>query len=196
MKQNHVKAFVIGFGALVLGAGAARADFQVELVDRGIYFVEYTRGRMTAGGLLDTEKNADKKVESGAHALCLAAGYAFLKFPTLGEISRDENLKSVWELATGGGDGMRSKQTSGNMWSGTVQVHQSRRLVLLADEAAEGYRPCLALKPEVDKIKKRLGIEPHPPNVPTSSPKMEESSEPKATQAGGEAESASGGGGN
>lgn len=162
MNQNRAITIVIGLGAWVLGVSAARADFQAELVDEGIYFVEYARGRMTAGGLLDTEKNADRKVESGAHALCLAAGYAFLKFPTLGEISRDENLKSVWELATGG-EGMRSKQTSGNMWSGSVQVHQSRRLVLLADEEAEGYKRCLAAKPEVDKIRKRLGIEPHPP---------------------------------
>ncbi len=125
------------------------AAFNAELVDeeegQAIYFVSYQRGKMLRGGLADTEKKAREKLERKSHEFCLEQGYTYLRFPTLGEIARDEELSAVWKLAAGGEE-KNSSETSGNRWSGTATAHKSRDLLLLVKEEKEGYIKCMKKK--------------------------------------------------
>ncbi len=119
------------------------AAFLAEKIDEGIYFVSYERGKLTSGGMLDTAKKARKKITKRSHKFCLEEGYKYLKFPTLGEIVKDEELRAVWQIAAGDEE-LDSSETSGNVWQGTVRTHKARRLLLLSKEPQEGYEKCLA----------------------------------------------------
>ena len=126
----------------VLTATIASAAFLAEKVDEDIYFVSYERGKMTRGGLLDTSKKARRKLEGRSHEFCLEEGYKYLKFPTLGEIARDEILRTVWSLAAGD-ESKDSSSMSGDVWSGTTTTHKSRDLLLLSHEEQEGFVMCV-----------------------------------------------------
>ncbi|MGB5162651.1 MAG: hypothetical protein WBP10_05860 [Thermoanaerobaculia bacterium] len=128
--------------SLTILATIADAAFLSEEVDEGIYFVSYERGKMTRGGVLDTSKKARRKLENRSHEFCLEEGFKYLKFPTIGEISRDENLRMIWSIAAGD-DSKDSSSMSGDLWSGTTSTHKSRDLLLLAHEEQDGFEKCV-----------------------------------------------------
>jgi len=127
---------------LALLATAASAAYLAEKVDEGVYFVSYERGKITRGGILDTSNKARKKLVNRSHQFCLDEGYNYLKFPTVGEISRDENLRMIWRIAVGD-ESKDTSSLSGNIWAGTTSTHKSRDLLLLSPEEQEGFEKCV-----------------------------------------------------
>lgn len=130
---------------LLISPGAALAAFTFEKVledeEHAVFFVSYQRGKATRGGLLDTEKNARRKLEKRSEELCAEQGYSYLKFPSLAEIALDQELRAIWEVAVGDQE-KNSTATSGNVWSGTVTAHKSRDLLLLSRKPKSGWQRC------------------------------------------------------
>ena len=93
-------------------------------------------------GILDTSNKARKKLVNRSHQFCLDEGYDYLKFPTVGEISRDENLRMIWRIAVGD-ESKDTSSLSGNIWAGTTSTHKSRDLLLLSPEEQEGFEKCV-----------------------------------------------------
>ena len=122
----------------------AYGGFQSEVVDDGLYFVWYERGRWTAGSALDTARKARRKLERKSHDLCLAEGYEYLRFLTFGEISRDENLRLAWELAAGDESADSYEITDGSGYFGIVaKTHKSLRFLAVSKSYQEGFVRCV-----------------------------------------------------
>jgi hypothetical protein len=130
--------------ALVLAffVAPAYAGFMAQEVDEGIYFVSYERGRWTSSTVLDTARKARRKIDKASHRFCLEEGYSYLRFPTLGQISRDESLKSVWEIAVGD-EAADSFEVSGGDHGLVSKAHKVHRLLLLSTEEMEGFEACV-----------------------------------------------------
>ena len=117
------------------------AGLLVEEIDRDIYFVSYERGRWTSATVLDTASKARRKVEKLSHRFCLEEGYSYLKFPTLGEISRDESLRAAWELAAGD-EASDSFMVTGDDPFLISKAHKARRILMLSSTSGEGFEAC------------------------------------------------------
>lgn len=124
------------------GAVPAAAGFLAEPVDEGIYFVSYQRGQMLRGSILfDREKKVQKRLVRKSHVFCLAEGYSYLKFPTLGEIAKDDYLRTIWELGAGD-DSQNTSQVEATEFS-LNHVHKTRKLLLLSSTPGEGFESCV-----------------------------------------------------
>ena len=126
-------------------AAPAFAGFQGEEVDEGLHFVSYERGRWTAGSVLDTASKARRKIERLANDYCLAEGYSYMRFVSFGEISRDEELRQVWELANGDMSADSYEISDGRAYLGMVaKTHKTVRLMRLSEVAEEGWTACVS----------------------------------------------------
>lgn len=138
-----MKRSIIGTILLVTLCGAipAVAGFLAEPVDEGIYFVSYQRGQVLRGNVLfDREKKVQKRLVRKSHLFCLDEGYIYLKFPTLGEIAKDEYLRAIWELGAGDSS-QNTSQVEGTEFS-LNHVHKTRRLLMLSETPDEGFEIC------------------------------------------------------
>ena len=125
----------------LLAGVPASAGFLAEQVDDGVFFVQYQRGQMLRGSILwDREKKVQKRLVKKSHAFCLEAGYSHLKFPTLGEIAKDDYLRTVWELGAGD-DSQNTSQVEGTQF-GLNHAHKTRKLLLLSDLPGDGFESC------------------------------------------------------
>jgi hypothetical protein len=125
----------------LLAGVPASAGFLAEQVDDGVFFVQYQRGQMLRGSILwDREKKVQKRLDKKSHAFCLEEGYSHLKFPTLGEIAKDDYLRTVWELGAGD-DSQNTSQVEGTQF-GLNHVHKTRKLLLLSDRPDQGFESC------------------------------------------------------
>jgi len=136
MKRITILVAMIGLVA-PLSAGLL-----VEEIDQDIFFVSYERGRWTSATILDTAAKARRKVEKLSHRYCLAEGYSYLRFPTLGEISRDETLRAAWELGAGD-EASDSFLISGDDPYLPNKAHKTRRILLLAHTPDESFQACV-----------------------------------------------------
>ncbi len=137
---------------LVAFAAPAFAGFQAEQIDDGLYFVWYERGRWTAGSVLDTARKARRKLERLSHGFCLAQGYNYMRFVTLGEISRDEELQRAWKLAIGDESADSYEISDGEGFLGLVsKTHKSARLLKLSEEYQEGWTRCATQRRSVGR---------------------------------------------
>jgi hypothetical protein len=118
-----------------------RAGILVEEIDQDTFFVSYERGRWTSATVLDTASKARRKLEKLSHRYCLEEGYSQVRFLTLGEISRDENLRAVWEMAAGD-EASDSHQITGDDPFLISKAHKSRRIVRFSVEPREGFEVC------------------------------------------------------
>ena len=138
-----MKHMIILFSLLVALCGAmpAKAGFLAEKVDDSIFFVSYQRGQVLRGNVLfDREKKVQKRLVLKAHAFCLEEGFSYLKFPTLGEIATDDNLRAIWELGAGD-ESLNTSQPVGTLYA-VDHVHKTRRLLLLETSPGEGFEAC------------------------------------------------------
>ena len=124
--------------ALVAIVTPAHAGLLVEEIDIDTFFVSYERGRWTSATVLDTAAKARRKLEKLSHRYCLDQGYGFVRFLTLGEISRDETLRAVWEMAAGD-EASDSHQVSGGDPYLVNKAHKSRRIVRFSVDPSEGF---------------------------------------------------------
>lgn len=121
------------------------AGFQGEEVDDGLHFVWYERGRWTAGSVLDTARKARRKLERLANDYCLAEGHSHMRFVSFGEISRDEELRRIWELANGDASADSYEISDGRAYLGLVaKTHKTARLLRLGDTPDEGWTACVS----------------------------------------------------
>lgn len=119
----------------------ASAGFLADPIDEGIYFVSYQRGQMLRGNVLfDREKKVRQRLERKSHEFCLAEGYRYLRFPTLGEIAQDDYLRAVWSVAAGDAS-QNTSQVEGTEYA-LNHVHKTRALLLLSVDPREGYELC------------------------------------------------------
>lgn len=138
MKRQLATGIVL---ALLVTAVPTSAGFLADPIDEGIYFVSYQRGQMLRGNVLfDREKKVRQRLERQSHEFCLAQGYRYLRFPTLGEIAEDDYLRAVWSVAAGD-DSQNTSQVEGTQYA-LNHVHKSRALLLLSVDPREGYEPC------------------------------------------------------
>ena len=123
----------------------AYAGFQGEQIDEGLYFVWYERGRWTAGTVLDTARKARRKLDRKSNNFCLEQGYDYKRFLTLGEISRDDDLLRVWQLAAGdeSADSYQIADSQGNPLSLVSKTHKSMRLLALSGSPEAGFERCI-----------------------------------------------------
>jgi len=127
--------------AFLLAGAPASAGFLAEQVDDGVFFVQYQRGQMLRGSIIwDREKKVQKRLVKKSHAFCLEEGYSHLKFPTLGEIAKDDYLRTVWELGAGD-DSQNTSQVEGTQFT-LNHVHKTRKLLLLSAAPDDGFRAC------------------------------------------------------
>ena len=120
----------------------AWAGLTTDEIDEGVYLVSYERGRWTSATILDTAQKARRKVEKLSHRFCLEEGYAYLRFPTLGEISRDENLRAVWEFAAGD-EPADDFEISGGDRGIVSKAHKVRRILILSELEEAGFDRCV-----------------------------------------------------
>lgn len=133
--------WIIVLLAIVGFVAPLSAGILMEEIDQDTYFVSYERGRWTSATVLDTASKARRKLEKLSHRWCLEQGYGFVRFLTLGEISRDENLRAVWEMAAGD-EASDSHEIAGDDPWLISKAHKSRRIVMFATEARDGYEVC------------------------------------------------------
>jgi hypothetical protein len=127
--------------AFLLAGVPASAGFLAEQVDDGVFFVQYQRGQVLRGSIIwDREKKVQKRLVKKSHVFCVEKGYSHLKFPTLGEIARDDYLRTVWELGAGD-DSQNTSQVEGTQYS-LNHVHKTRKLLLLSDMPGDGFESC------------------------------------------------------
>ena len=120
----------------------ATAGFLAEPVDDGVFFVSYQRGQLLRGNVIwDREKKVQKRLVRKAHLFCLDQGYGYLKFPTLGEIAKDDYLRTIWELGAGDAS-QNTSQVEATRFS-LNHVHKTRKLLLLEETASEGFELCV-----------------------------------------------------
>ena len=140
-----MKRFIMLIGVMFVGALGlvmpSSAGLLVEEIDRDIFFVSYERGRWTSATVLDTASKARRKIEKLSHRYCLEEGYLYLRFPTLGEISRDENLRAAWELGAGD-EASDSFLISGGEIYLVNKAHKTRRILILANAPGDGFEAC------------------------------------------------------
>ena len=138
MKRLIIATIILAF--LISGIPAF-AGFLAEQVDEGVFFVSYQRGQLLRGNVLwDREKKVQKRLVRKANVFCLDEGYTFLKFPTLGEIARDDYLRMVWELGAGDAS-QNTSQVEASEYS-LNHVHKTRKLLLLSELPDEGFETC------------------------------------------------------
>lgn len=130
--------FALGLAAIVV---PAHAGLLVEEIDTDTFFVSYERGRWTSATVLDTAAKARRKLEKLSHRYCLEQGYGYVRFLALGEISRDETLRAVWEMAAGD-EPSDSHQISGGDPYLVNKAHKARRIVRFSVGSAEGFEVC------------------------------------------------------
>jgi len=82
------------------------------------------------------------RLEKKVNLFCLEEGYAYYRFPTLGEIARNEELRAVWELVAGDEALNTSDNVGGFLYGGVEHVHKSRRMLLLSESPSEGWEAC------------------------------------------------------
>lgn len=127
--------------ALLAGGAPAFAGFLAEQVDEGVFFVSYQRGQLLRGNVIwDREKKVQKRMVRKSHVFCLNEGYGYLKFPTLGEIARDDYLRTIWELGAGDAS-QNTSQVEATEFS-LSHVHKTRRLLLLSHTPEDEYVVC------------------------------------------------------
>lgn len=138
MKTLIPASMILAF--LVAGVPAS-AGFLAEPVDDGVFFVSYQRGQLLRGNVIwDREKKVQKRLVKKSHDFCLEEGYTHLKFPTLGEIAKDDYLRTIWELGAGD-DSQNTSQVEGTQYT-LNHVHKTRRLLLLSSAADVGFETC------------------------------------------------------
>lgn len=138
--MKHMIIATILTGCLI-GGVPAYAGFLAEQVDDGVFFVSYQRGQILRGNVIfDREKKVRKRLVRKSHVFCLQEGYDFLKFPTLGEIARDDYLRTVWELGAGDAS-QNTSQVEATEFS-LNHVHKTRQLLLLSETPGEGFEIC------------------------------------------------------
>ena len=139
MKRLIAATLILAF---VTGGAPAMAGFLAEQVDDGVFFVSYQRGQLLRGNVIfDREKKVQKRLVRKAHVFCLEESYGYLKFPTLGEIARDDYLRTVWEL--GAGDASQNTSQVEATEFALNHVHKSRKLLLLSRTPLEGFEACV-----------------------------------------------------
>ena len=142
MKPLIIVTIILAF---LIGGAPAAAGFLAEQVDDGVFFVSYQRGQLLRGNVIwDREKKVQKRLVRKAHVFCLDEGYGYLKFPTLGEIARDDYLRTIWELSAGDAS-QNTSQVEATEFS-LNHVHKTRKLLLLAETPSAEYETCV--KPE------------------------------------------------
>jgi len=138
MKRLIIATIILAF---LIGGVPASAGFLAEQVDDGIFFVSYQRGQVLRGNVIwDREKAVKKRLLRKSHVFCLDEGYSHLKFPTLGEIARDDYLRTVWELGAGDAS-QNTSQVEGTEFS-LNHVHKTRKLLLLSSRSEDGFETC------------------------------------------------------
>jgi len=142
MKRLIIVTIILAF---FMGGIPATAGFLAEQVDDGVFFVSYQRGQLLRGNVIwDREKKVQKRLIRKSHVFCLDQGYGYLKFPTLGEIAKDDYLRTIWELGAGDAS-QNTSQVEATQFS-LNHVHKTRKLLLLAEAPSEGFDLCM--KPE------------------------------------------------
>lgn len=127
----------------LVGVAPALAGFLAEPVDDGVYYVSYQRGQMLRGSILfDREKKVQKRLVKKSHEFCLTEGYAYLRFLTLGEIAKDDYLRTVWELGAGDSS-QNTSQVEATEFS-LNHVHKTRKLLLLSQTPEPGFQACMS----------------------------------------------------
>lgn len=138
MKSLITSTIILAF---LVGGAPAFAGFLAEQVDEGVFFVSYQRGQLLRGNVIwDREKKVQKRLVRKSHVFCLNEGYGYLKFPTLGEIARDDYLRTVWEL--GAGDASQNTSQVESTEFSLNHVHKTRKLLLLSASPDDGFRAC------------------------------------------------------
>lgn len=142
MKRLIIVTIILAF---FMGGIPATAGFLAEQVDDSVFFVSYQRGQLLRGNVIwDREKKVQKRLVRKSHVFCLDQGYGYLKFPTLGEIAKDDYLRTIWELGAGDAS-QNTSQVEATQFS-LNHVHKTRKLLLLAEAPSEGFDLCM--KPE------------------------------------------------
>jgi len=138
MKRTIIVTIIL---ALLIGGVPASAGFLAEQVDDGVFFVSYQRGQLLRGNVIwDREKKVQKRLVRKAHVFCLDEGYGYLKFPTLGEIAKDDYLRTIWEL--GAGDASQNTSQVASTEFSLNHVHKTRKLMLLSEAPDDGFMAC------------------------------------------------------
>lgn len=139
MKRLIIVTIILAF---FMGGIPAIAGFLAEQVDDGVFFVSYQRGQLLRGNVIwDREKKVQKRLIRKSHVFCLDQGYGYLKFPTLGEIAKDDYLRTIWELGAGDAS-QNTSQVEATQFS-LNHVHKTRKLLLLAEAPGEGFENCV-----------------------------------------------------
>ncbi|MEJ2086162.1 MAG: hypothetical protein P8Y44_10860 [Acidobacteriota bacterium] len=127
--------------ALLVAVAPAHAGLLVEEIGDDTFFVSYERGRWTSATILDTAAKARRKLEKLSHRYCLEEGYGYVRFLSLAEISRDEDLRAVWEMAAGD-EASDSYQIAGDDPLFINKAHKTRRIVRFSTEPKERFEVC------------------------------------------------------
>ncbi len=139
MKRLIIVTIILAF---FMGGIPATAGFLAEQVDDSVFFVSYQRGQLLRGNVIwDREKKVQKRLVRKSHVFCLDQGYGYLKFPTLGEIAKDDYLRTIWELGAGDAS-QNTSQVEATQFS-LNHVHKTRKLLLLAEAPSEGFDLCM-----------------------------------------------------
>lgn len=120
----------------------AWAGFRTQELGEGFYFVEYERGRMLSGGVLDTGKKVQKKLHVHSHEFCLEEGYTHIRFMSPLDIAGDEKLLAMWKMLAGElGSTLESDDRGG--W---MRHHETRALVKFSHDEQDGFDKCESKK--------------------------------------------------
>ena len=138
MKRLIIVTIILAF---FMGGIPATAGFLAEQVDDSVFFVSYQRGQLLRGNVIwDREKKVQKRLVRKSHVFCLDQGYGYLKFPTLGEIAKDDYLRTIWEL--GAGDASQNTSQVEATEVSLSHVHKTRKLLLLSEAPDDGFSTC------------------------------------------------------